>query len=76
MATVVSRSERARKGSQAKSTTPAPSNDEPSEEEIRLVAYRLYERRCEAGITGDAEADWLQAERLLANSVPVAAKGD
>jgi hypothetical protein len=30
-----------------------------------LLAYRLYERRCEAGIAGDAEADWMQAEREL-----------
>jgi hypothetical protein len=30
-----------------------------------LLAYRLYERRCEAGIAGDAEADWMQAEHEL-----------
>lgn len=76
MATVASRSERARKGSRAKPTTSAPSNGRPSEEEVRLLAYRLYERRCAAGIAGDAEADWIQAERLLADGVPADARRD
>jgi hypothetical protein len=40
------------------------------EEEIRLLAYDLWERRCASGTAGDAAGDWLQAERLL--SAPVA----
>jgi hypothetical protein len=36
-----------------------------SEDEIRLLAYDLWERRCASGIGGDAAGDWLQAERLL-----------
>jgi len=74
MAAVTTRSERTRKGAQAKPPNSATSNDMPSEDEVRLLAYRLYERRCEAGLAGDAEADWVQAERLLANSVPVDAQ--
>ena len=35
------------------------------EDEIRLLAYDLWERRCASGIGGDAAGDWLQAERLL-----------
>ena len=70
MATVVGRGERARKGSQAKPKAPAEQNGRPSEDEIRMLAYSLYERRCEAGIEGDADADWMQAERELAHSRP------
>jgi hypothetical protein len=35
-----------------------------------MLAYSLYERRCEAGIAGDAEADWEQAERELSQNRP------
>jgi len=46
-----------------------------SEEEIRVLAYDLWERRCASGSVGDAAGDWLQAERLL--SAPAAsAKGN
>jgi hypothetical protein len=65
MATVVGRGERARKGPQARRKGSDGTNGRPSEDDIRLLAYRLYERRCEAGIAGDAEADWMQAEREL-----------
>lgn len=41
----------------------------PSEDEIRILAYRLYERRLADGIGGDAAADWIEAERLLADEL-------
>ena len=37
----------------------------PSENEIRVLAYRLYENRVADGVAGDASSDWTQAERLL-----------
>jgi hypothetical protein len=67
MATVASRGERARR--ETSKTSDAPTNN-LSEEEIRLVAYRLYQRRCESGTEGDAAGDWFQAQRLLSNGVP------
>lgn len=74
MATVAGRGERARK--ETLKTPPAPTN-ELSEEETRLLAYRLYQRRCESGTAGDAAGDWFQAEQLLSNSAPAAsAKGN
>ena len=41
--------------------------DRPSENEIRVLAYRLYEKRVADGIEGDASSDWTKAERLLTN---------
>jgi hypothetical protein len=38
---------------------------EPSEDDIRVLAYRLYERRSAEGVEGDAESDWVEAERQL-----------
>jgi hypothetical protein len=68
MATVAGRAERGRK--ETPKTSAAPT--QKSEEQIRLLAYRLYERRCESGTAGDAAADWIQAEQLLSNSAPAA----
>ncbi|HXS79273.1 MAG TPA: hypothetical protein VN818_03270 [Gammaproteobacteria bacterium] len=65
MATVAGRAERARKDTPKRSAAPT---NELSEEEIRLLAYRLYERRCESGTAGDAAGDWTEAEQLLSNS--------
>jgi hypothetical protein len=73
MATVAGRGERARKGSPRR--PPAPTN-ELSEEAIRLLAYRLYERRCESGTAGDAAGDWIQAEQLLLNGTPAKTNGN
>ena len=67
MATVIGRGETARKGSQVKGKTAGTPNGKPSEEQIRMLAYSMYERRREAGIDGDAEADWIQAERELSS---------
>jgi hypothetical protein len=67
VATVAGREERARKETPKRSA--APTNT-LSEQEIRLLAYDLWERRCASGTAGDAAGDWLQAERLL--SAPAA----
>ena len=41
--------------------------DPPSENEIRVLAYHLYEKRVADGIAGDASSDWTKAERLLSD---------
>src|SRR5262245_44587112 len=64
MATVAGREGRARKEPPKKPTAPT---NELSEDEIRLLAYDLWERRCASGAVGDAAGDWLQAERLLSS---------
>lgn len=38
---------------------------EPSEEQIRILAYGFYERRRVNGLDGDATSDWVQAEQQL-----------
>jgi hypothetical protein len=76
MATVAPRGERARRGGQANPKTSAGAASPPSDEKIRLLAYRLYQRRCEAGIAGDAAADWIQAENQLANGETAASAND
>jgi hypothetical protein len=70
MATVASRGERARKEA---SKAPAAPTNKLSEEEIRLLAYRLYQRRCESGTVGDAAGDWFQAEQLLSTNTELVA---
>ena len=67
MATVAGREGRARKETPKKS---AAQTIKLSEQEIRVLAYDLWERRCASGSVGDAAGDWLQAERLL--SAPAA----
>jgi len=43
----------------------------PSDEEIRLRAYFISERRRRFGLLGDASSDWLDAKRqLLSESAP------
>ncbi len=39
----------------------------PSEDEIRILAYQLYERRREEGAAGDEATDWIEAERRLSS---------
>jgi hypothetical protein len=36
-----------------------------SEDEIRVLAYNLYERRRVDGLEGDATSDWVEAEQRL-----------
>jgi hypothetical protein len=38
---------------------------EPSDEEIRLRAYFISERRHRLALPGDASSDWLEAKRQL-----------
>jgi hypothetical protein len=38
---------------------------EPSDEQIRLRAYFISERRRRFALPGDAESDWLEAKRQL-----------
>src|SRR5262249_46937679 len=37
----------------------------PSNQEIRLRAYFLSERRCRFALPGDADSDWYEAKRQL-----------
>ena len=41
----------------------------PNEDEIRILAFRLYERRLVEGVSGDAASDWIEAERLLVDEL-------
>ena len=44
---------------------------EPSDEEIRMRAYFISERRRRFALPGDADSDWLEAKRqLLSESGP------
>ena len=70
MATVAGRGERARKDTPKASAAPT---NKLSEEETRLLAYRLYQRRCESGAAGDAAGDWFQAEQLLSTNTELVA---
>jgi len=38
---------------------------EPSDEEIRLRAYFIAERRFQLGLPGDSDSDWIEAKRQL-----------
>ena len=38
---------------------------EPSDEEIRLRAYFIAERRARLALAGDSNTDWLDAKRQL-----------
>jgi hypothetical protein len=68
MATVAGRRERPRKETPKRSAA----SSKLSEEEVRLLAYYLYERRCASGAAGDAAGDWILAERALLSSAQAA----
>jgi hypothetical protein len=53
------------KGTKQQETQPR----KPSDDEIRILAYRLYELRRANGANGDAASDWIEAERLLADEL-------
>ena len=58
------KSVRARKKTPAKSrleAKPVP----PSDEQIRLRAYLIAEKRAQLSIAGDHNSDWLEAKRQL-----------
>jgi hypothetical protein len=56
-----------KKGATKKVATPAEiaQREEPSDEEVRLRAYFISERRRRFALPGDAESDWLEAKRQL-----------
>jgi hypothetical protein len=62
----------ARKGpGQAKSAVAAAAMAGPTDEEIRMRAYFISERRRRFGLAGDANSDWIEAKRqLLSESCP------
>lgn len=50
----------------ASPTTPPPASlAEPSDEEIRIRAYFIAERRLQLSLAGDSEHDWIEARRQL-----------
>jgi hypothetical protein len=56
---------RARKPAAPKKT-PSPSmGPEPSDEEIRIRAYFIAERRLQLSLQGDSAHDWIEAKRQL-----------
>jgi len=46
-------------------TSPPASIHEPSDEEIRLRAYFIAERRIQLSLAGDSAHDWIEARRQL-----------
>jgi hypothetical protein len=52
----------------AKSSKPVPTI-EPSDEEIRIRAYFVSERRQRLALPGDANTDWLEAKRQLLSEI-------
>jgi len=59
---------KASRGSKETTRKSAPSTKagyEPSEEEIRIRAYFISERRMQLSLEGDSDNDWLEARRQL-----------
>lgn len=52
------------RGSSRKEPSPAPLR-EPTDEEIRIRAYFLAERRLQLSLPGDSAHDWIEARRQL-----------
>ena len=46
-------------------TSTSPQITEPSDDEIRLRAYFLAERRIQLSLPGDSNHDWIEARRQL-----------
>jgi hypothetical protein len=44
---------------------PTPPTPQPSDEQIRIRAYFIAERRHRLALPGDADSDWLEAKRQL-----------
>ena len=51
-----------------RSSKPVPAI-EPSDEEIRIRAYFVSERRQRLSLRGDANTDWLEAKRQLLSEI-------
>ena len=49
----------------AKKTPSAPALREPTDDEIRIRAYFLAERRHQLSLPGDSAHDWIEARRQL-----------
>jgi len=58
-------SERTAHISASPQTDVTPVSGQPSEEDVRLRAYFISERRRRFALPGDAESDWLEAKRQL-----------
>ena len=56
---------RATKSSAPKSTSSSASIYEPSDDEIRVRAYFISERRIQLSLQGDSDRDWIEARRQL-----------
>jgi hypothetical protein len=58
-------------GQKARVTMPpgAGTTPRPSDEEIRLRAYFISERRRRFALPGDADSDWLEARRQLLSEI-------
>jgi Protein of unknown function (DUF2934) len=67
MATVISSKDQ---GLKARRTTrkSARKSEAPSEDEVRILAYTLYEQRNADGGQGDEFSDWIEAERRLSSA--------
>ena len=72
--TISSRTEKTREAKRP--TKISRETNPPSESEIRILAYQLYNERLADGTSGDASADWLEAERLLTQQSTKGAKLD
>jgi hypothetical protein len=49
----------------ARKASPPPATYEPSDEEIRIRAYFIAERRIQLSLQGDSDHDWIEARRQL-----------
>jgi hypothetical protein len=49
----------------SKKKSPPASIQEPSDEEIRIRAYFIAERRIQLSLAGDSAHDWIEARRQL-----------
>ena len=56
---------RTSKSSAPKNTSSSASIYEPSDDEIRVRAYFIAERRIQLALQGDSDHDWIEARRQL-----------
>ena len=53
----------------SKKTSPKTSAGQPTDEQIRIRAYFIAERRHRLALPGDADSDWLEAKRQLLSEI-------
>jgi hypothetical protein len=63
MATVISSKDESLKSRRTRKR--ATKSEAPTQDEIRILAYDLYEQRQAEGEQGDEISDWIEAERQL-----------